>query len=185
MTYCSLEEAFSQPLNHNKKTKKINCNKHRTRFENYDNLSEPKNENIETFDNYNPGEMFEYNEESNRIIPEDSNIEEVADSISDSETEMLQNIKSVKKSRPSKKIKNKNNKNSLNPQINEINTKINFLINQIENKENEENSINSINNLDNNIHDIILFILFGIFVIVILEALFKLVNKIYRHNLIN
>ena len=176
MVYCTLEEAFSKP---NITKEKINCNKNKTRFDNYDGLELMNNSNnsLETFENYNPGEMFEYNQSNNRIIPEDSNIEDVIESVS--EDVSSNTLKKKKKNKNSKKT-NETNDTNLNPQINEINTKINFLIDQLENKDNLDNS-----SLDNNIHDIILFILFGIFVIIILEGLFKLVNKIYKHNLLD
>ena len=179
MVYCTLEEAFSNP---NITKEKINCNKHKTRFNNFDGLElvdNPK-DSLETFENYNPGEMFEYSKENNRIIPEDSNIDDIINSVSDNDS-LNTSKKNNKKKNTKKKIEKPNKtENNLNPQINEINTKINFLINQIENKDNSDNS-----SLDNNIHDIILFILFGIFVIIILEGLLKLVNKIYKHNLLN
>ena len=179
MAGCSLEEAFSKPNIH-KPTKKINCNKSRSRFENFDNLEYNP---IENFENYNPGEMFEYSEAANRIIPEDSNIEDIAESISDSETEVLNKLKPNTKSKKGKKKASNKQNNNLNPQINEINNKINFLIDKLDN--NSHQTDHDITNVDNNIHDIILFILFGVFVIIILEGLFKLVNKISKHNILN
>tara|TARA_B110001469_G_scaffold114610_1_gene118631 strand:+ start:992 stop:1534 length:543 start_codon:yes stop_codon:yes gene_type:complete len=177
MVYCTLEEAFSKP---NITKEKINCNKNKSRYDNYDGLELMNNStnSVETFENYNPGEMFEYSKSNNRIIPEDSNIEDMIESVSEDDL-LNTTIKNKKKNKNSKK-KNEINDNNLNPQINEINTKINFLIDHIETKDDSDN-----NSLDNNIHDIILFILFGIFVIIILEGLFKLVNKIYKHNLMN
>ena len=71
--------------------------------------------------------------------------------------------------------------------MNEINNKINFLINQVNNDENSllSNNSNNSKSLESNMHDIILFILFGVFVILILEALYKLVVKICRHQTFN
>ena len=72
--------------------------------------------------------------------------------------------------------------------MNEINNKINFLINQVNNDDNNlllNNNNNNSKSLESNMHDIILFILFGVFVILILEALYKLVVKICRHQTFN
>ena len=182
MNYCSLDEAFGTTLKNLKidngcpkkvKSSKINCNKNKNRFTEYEkendidqrtinnNVDELNNNNfnnLEPFENYSPNEIFEYNEKDNESLEKNEN----------------NSIEPVNKS-VNKKKKRKNN---LNPQINEINNKINYLINQVNNKELSES-----NNLENNVYDIVLFILFGIFVIALLEGLYKLVTRILRRKI--
>ena len=204
MSYCTLEEAFNnyiEPENTNeqckkknmKRKKKINCNRNKETetWENSLELNNPSHYNsnhskpFETFDNYQPNEIFEYSESDNKpinntkqknrknkkniVVDNSSDIEDSSDNDnSDNDNSDSDNYNTIKQ--------NNNTSNSLlTSQVSEINNKINFLMNQISNKEVIENDNNK---LENNIHDIILFILFGIFVILILEVLYKLSTKI-------
>ena len=192
---------FNRCENKITKKKKPNCNKDKTSFTVNKNDSDidtsniylkskntPESNNIvndtkvgnlalfnntEYFENYRPNEIFEYSEDENRIIPENTSL------ASDSETDVEPvNNKVVNKVKNNRR-KNKNKDSQENPMINEMNNKINFLINQLNNN-GEEDGDNS-----GNVHDIILFILFGVFVIIILEILYKLVVKLYKFKMLN
>ena len=215
MSYCTLDEAFETPFNQcikkKKKKTKVNCNKNKNKFtENYKDYNLDTNlkkkSTFEPFENYNPAEAFEYNENDNKPIKEivesdNSDVDNSADDNSDldNSADYNSNVEIVKVKRSNKNNSKKNNSkknnskknasvnNESNSQMNEINNKINFLINQVNNDENSllSNNSNNSNSLESNMHDIILFILFGVFVILILEALYKLVVKICRHQTFN
>lgn len=145
-------------------------------------------DNFEHFTNsQKPNEIFEYNEEDNKLIEDVSEInnsdeEDMQNNLNEnsdfesSDEEQIENTVAV-----SVKNNRKNNKknNVIASQISEINNKISFLMNQLNNSNNSNNSNNQENNFkENNIHDIILFVIFGIFVLLVLESLFKLATKI-------
>ena len=170
---------------------KVNCNKNKTKFSENLNDIDIRNQNnsnsnsnntsqfFEPFSNYKPNEIFEYKEKDNRIIPEDSNLVIESD---DSSSDESVSSSPPPKPKPKPKKEKKNNVSKENNQFNEINTKINYLIDNLNNKSKDEETSNT---LENNMHDIILFILFGVFVIAILEALYRLIVKLCRHQMFN
>jgi hypothetical protein len=123
MSYCTLDEAFGPPFNHciKKKQKKINCNENKTRFKtrfktSFDENLKDTNSKIESFQNYNPAEAFEYNENDNKPIKEivdvDNDVDyvdisDVDNSSGDNSDVEIVKVKKSKKNKPPTQLINK------------------------------------------------------------------------------